>query len=526
MKRRIEKRTYIPIIIALIFFMIVFLSYGISAFSSTFNITGDAVVRLSRDIRVTSISVGNTTNGGAGSNLGYSVNKISATTTLPSANSTVTYTFTITNIGNVEMGILDITETFKLNGSNTSNIKITNITGYDQNNASILCDNSDPTLCKLGSISTISVTIGYDTNGYNVNDSHEYEIMLEFDFRESYTISYSGLTTSAGLPTRILAGQTKTITFTSTTGIPTSSSDISIVGATPSYTNPNLTISNPTGNVTITATLSGGGSGTQADPYIDNSSTYDPTSVQDGYTVFTDAPGAPKVSATVTTQNGVTTTTINSFEFTDTGTNGVDFGTNGNPKVDTGVLVLDSQNSVFSIHIVFKTTLKLTVNGNNINSGKFVLAALSEVSSNTYSGFSIWVLNSSTPTLNIGIYDRKTYSNGVLSATRNQVLTTSADANSGVENVYEVWLSYDQGTFGGQAFKYQCYNNANNNGTNNCSSTSQQSLQKKNIPTGLTNTTISIGGNGLNNSNDIGEMTILELQICKGQFGSNYSCPV
>ena len=297
---------------------------------------------------------------------------------------------------------------------------------------------------------------------------------------------------------------------------------------TPQINNNVLTITNVTSDLVLSSS-SGSGSGTQQDPYIEPSQTYDISNVQDGYTVFTDVPGEPLINATVTTNNGVTTTTVNSFEFSDTGANGVSFGTNSNPKIDTGVIVLNSQNSVFSIHIVFKTTLNLQVNNTNINSGKFVLAALSEVSSGTYSGFSIWVLNSSTPTLNIGIYDSKTYSNGVLSATRNQVLTTSADATSGRENVYEVWLSYDQGTFGGQSFKYQCFNNSNNNGTNNCSSTSQQSLQKKNIPTGLTNTTITIGGNGLNTNNDIGSMTILELEICKGQFvsvGSNYACNI
>ena len=350
-----KRRLNVVIATLLIFFVVIFMVYGFSAFNSSLDITSSSIVRLSRDIRVTSISVGNTTNSGVGSNLGYSVDKISSTVTLPNSNSTVTYTFTITNIGNTEMGILSITKNFKLNGSNTSNIKITNITGYDENNPSKLCDDNNSSLCKLGAVSTISVTIGYDTNGYNINDSHEYEMMLEFDFERSYTITYTGLTTNAGLPTEILANQTKTVTFNQTTGIPATAQDVVVSGATQSYTNPTLTLSNPTGNVTVTATISGGGGTTTI---IDNGDgtttvlTENTVENQDGSETTTttsvnyDSNGnVTSSSSTETTEytNGTSTSTTTNYDSSGDPVSSSTANTDTNGNVNTQLITYDNQ---------------------------------------------------------------------------------------------------------------------------------------------------------------------------------------
>ena len=73
-----------------------------------------------------------------------------------------------------------------------------------------------------------------------------HSIKIDFDFRRIFDITYNGFSSITGLPTKMIYGDTKTITFNNTTGIPNA---VSVSGATGSYTNPTLTLS----NITITS---------------------------------------------------------------------------------------------------------------------------------------------------------------------------------------------------------------------------------------------------------------------------------
>ena len=359
MKKIKESKNPVIIIAILILIVVVFITMGFSAFNSTFDISNiGAVIRIQSDIRITSITTDSTENGGTTNTRDYNVNKIYANIDLPNSSSTVTFNVVIRNLGSTEMGILDITEIFKLNGSNTNNIKITNISGYDLNNPSMLCDDGDSTICTLISATTLQITIGYATNGYNSGNDTEYDVELDFDFEQAYTISYSGFTSTSGLPTVILNGETKVIEFLSTNGIPSS---VSVSGATnDGYASPYLTLSNPTGNVTVTAISSGGGSGPPGGTVVVEN--------QDGSTTTTtyDSNGYPAEAVTESTDSSGNTTTqeityvngtavvtgysIDTSNNTSSGSTGVEVPSDG---IDTGVLAFDGNDFTVTLKAKF-----------------------------------------------------------------------------------------------------------------------------------------------------------------------------
>lgn len=477
----------------MIMILVLGLTIGYSSFISTFSISNVVVhFRTDENTRV----MGVTTNSAFISNLNYSATSINTTASIPNGAS-VTFNVTVTTFGNVPMALSEISV---MNGINVINNVI--VTPSLNNTHIKICDSSDA--CILNKSKVIEITVTNNTG--SVINASNFGVYLTFT--PFYTVNYNN-----SLIGDVLHNGTFTYVFDSNT--PTSVSVTSGTCGTPSISGATLTIANVTSNLVLTgSSTSGTGSGTYDDPYQSSGSTYDTSIVQTGYNIFEDVPGEPKVNAEVTTSGGVTTTTINSFEFTDTGSDGVEFGTNAsaNPVMDTGVLAFNSDNSAFSIHIKFKTNLMA-------NRGKYVLAALQN-SGSSYSGFTLHVLDSNTPTLNVSTYINKAYNNTILNPNISLVLTSTSDATSNTENVYEVVLSYDS-AYGGQSFKYRCIGS-------NCRSTTEQSAQKKNIPTGLTNAEITIGGNGINTTNDAQSIKILELQICKGQFvdraNGNYSC--
>ncbi len=217
---------------------VIFLTLGYSAFQASLQISDiGAVIRVQKDIRITGIKASTSTSNAYHNWEDYNVRNITASITLPKSDSTMTYDVEITNIGNAEMGILSITGL-------PSNLTYS-ISNYTLKET--LCDDTDNTKCKLGSVSTLHITIGYASNGYNSN-STTYNIDMKFEFKQAYKITYSGFSNVTGLPTTILMDDTKTITFNNTTHIPV---DVSVNNAIGSYTSPTLTISGATGNVTI-----------------------------------------------------------------------------------------------------------------------------------------------------------------------------------------------------------------------------------------------------------------------------------
>ena len=238
--------------LALVF--IVFLTVGFSSFSINLDFSDlSAYVMAQADIRVTNVGLSNTTSNATSNWENFNVSNITSSVILPNSDSTVTYEIVVTNVGNVKEGIFDIDEIYKIAGTNTdSSLEIKNIS---INLKEALCDNTNSSQCSLGAVSTFYITIGYTSSGYNgTNITHNIE--LDFDFRRVFDISYSGFNNLSGLPTQMISGDTKTITFDSTTGIPNS---VTVSGATSSYTSPTLTLTNVNDNIVITGSFGGGG---------------------------------------------------------------------------------------------------------------------------------------------------------------------------------------------------------------------------------------------------------------------------
>ncbi|MBR3660547.1 MAG: InlB B-repeat-containing protein [Bacilli bacterium] len=239
-KRYKETNRYKSLIVTMLFGAVITLTIGYSLFSTDLNIGGIfSIVRIQKDIRITNISL-NQTEGDALSNYEeYNVKNIYASIDLPNSNSFVVYKIDITNIGNVEMGISNITGL-------PNNLKYT----IDANNYIMkdrLCDNTDSSLCKLGAVKSIYLKIEYDENGYDSQHTN-YPINLNFDFKRVYTITYNGFLNTNSLPGYIMEDETKTITFNNTSFIP---SEVFVVGTTSSYNSPTLTLSGANRNITV-----------------------------------------------------------------------------------------------------------------------------------------------------------------------------------------------------------------------------------------------------------------------------------
>ena len=239
MKKGHAKHDYvIKTIVVVVLSAIIFLTVGYADFTSQFGIYGiSSTVRISKDVRVGGVSLSNATNNVVSHYEEYNVKDVYCSVTLPNSASTITYDVRVLNLGNVEMGILDI--------SGLPNNLMYSIDNYDLEDP--LCDDNDSSQCKLGIEKTLHITISYKENGFDENNI-TYPLDLTFDFERVFLIAYNGFTNTTGLPTSILEGDTKTITFNNTTGIPLG---VLVAGATGNYTSPTLTISNPSGNVTV-----------------------------------------------------------------------------------------------------------------------------------------------------------------------------------------------------------------------------------------------------------------------------------
>ena len=189
MKGLTKKSSRVFIIVNFILLIIVSaLSVGYSAFGEVLSISTPVVnVRIIKDIRVTNVRVvDNVVNGNYNSTyeyVDYSVDTVDAKINLPDNDSVITLGVEITNIGNAEAGILDITGL-------PSNLEYT-VSGYTLRDK--ICNSSNA--CKLGIVKEIYITIGYK-NGVNNTNQTNYVIDLDLDFEEFVQITYIGLTGS------------------------------------------------------------------------------------------------------------------------------------------------------------------------------------------------------------------------------------------------------------------------------------------------------------------------------------------
>ena len=179
MKKLFRRKKIDPVALSslLVCLCILLLTIGFSVPQASLNIRNmGALVRIVKEIRITGIRATNPANNATESSTDYNVHNVYGNISLPNNNSTVTYTIEITNIGNADMGIREITGL-------PSNLTYT-ISDY--NIGATLCDAINTSQCNLGSVSVINLTVGYAENGYDGINT-DFAINLDFDF---YEITY------------------------------------------------------------------------------------------------------------------------------------------------------------------------------------------------------------------------------------------------------------------------------------------------------------------------------------------------
>ena len=182
----------------LITLIIISLSVAYSAFNSELLIEDIiAEVRIKSDIRITAFEYSSSTNEALSIYNNYNVKSISPTISLPNEQSTITYKINITNIGNEEMGIYEITGL-------PENLTY-ELSEYTLKNK--ICDTSNN--CSLGITKEFYITIKYLTyDSTNIT----YDLNLSFDFQPFHTITYENIE-SDSYPTEIINNDTLIINF-------------------------------------------------------------------------------------------------------------------------------------------------------------------------------------------------------------------------------------------------------------------------------------------------------------------------
>ena len=335
-----------------------------------------------------------------------------------------------------------------------------------------------------------------------------------------YSLTYNanaGADTVTNMPSNISVTPSSTGTITLSNNVPTRSGysflgwDTDNTATTPTYAtgNTNTIALEPTQANAITLyaiweETQGGGSGTEGDPYIVADNTYDASEVQPGYNSFPNVPGAPSV---VAVDDGSGNTVITSFEYTDASAQNPVTITSGN-SVETGIIALDG--GAFAIHIKFKADLAETVNGVQINKNKFLVTAF-ECNNGVYNGFALNIMN--TGYLRIATYKDRTRSaqTGLLTASTYSSVPSSA-LSAGVHE-FDVTLTYDP--TGYQSQYGQLKMETKIDGTSQSNKFIRNTSSTTNVPTSLNSAIITLGGNGVDNSDDIGNIDVLEFSVTK-----------
>lgn len=170
------------LLLILTLFILILLSVGYSSYSSVMSINDlTAFIRINKDIRITRLSVESSNSGGVSYYEDYNVSSISSNLYLPNSNSSVTFKITITNIDGPEMGIYSISGL-------PENLDYT-ISNYILKDK--ICDSNNN--CSLGISKEIYLTIKY--KNYDPSNK-EYNLTLDFDFREVHSITYENVDAS------------------------------------------------------------------------------------------------------------------------------------------------------------------------------------------------------------------------------------------------------------------------------------------------------------------------------------------
>ena len=179
-----KKITVTNVLAAIVVLVVSFMTLGYSAFHQTGLITDTgATVHAERDIRVTGVTVTNPVSGALSNYEEYEPTSISTALQLPNSDSKMTYEVEITNFGNIEMGLHSISGL-------PNNLKYSlDPTNYKLDE--MICDDLDDTHCTLAAVKKVYITIEYDTNGYNANNT-TYTFQLEFTFTQFDKVAQIG----------------------------------------------------------------------------------------------------------------------------------------------------------------------------------------------------------------------------------------------------------------------------------------------------------------------------------------------
>lgn len=227
------------LLISLILFGIIFLSIGFSAFQNNLFIGNlSAFVQVDKDIRIMGIKL-NTINNGINYNESYNVSNVNASLSLDDNDSYVIYDIDVYNLGNVAMGIRNIT-------INYDNL---NVELLDYNLEDKICENDQ---CTLGVKKKMQVKVSYKEDGFDASNT-KYDIRIDFEFAQFYTIKYYNIE-SSNLPSEIIEGGTLNISLTKNSNEylrVTMGNKVLSINNGFTYENNNLIISNIVGNIRI-----------------------------------------------------------------------------------------------------------------------------------------------------------------------------------------------------------------------------------------------------------------------------------
>ena len=218
---------------------VIFLSVGFSAFQNELAIENiSANIKIDKDVRVTKVSV-ESVKDATSYYEDYNVSNISSSIALNDSNSYVIYDVDIHNLGNVIMGISDIS-------IDNENLKF-EVLNYNLKDK--ICDNNQ---CTLGVKKTLKIKVSYKENA-NIN-SVENKFVLDFKFGRIFNITYSNISNSDKFPTEIIEGDTLNLNMPNKEDYLIKifmNNTLLSIGSDYQYTNDNLIIPNILGDIQI-----------------------------------------------------------------------------------------------------------------------------------------------------------------------------------------------------------------------------------------------------------------------------------
>ena len=199
-----------------------------------------AEIRTQKDIRITEVTlVPEQTSNTISNDLNYGINSITANATFNNQTSYITYKVKVTNIGNVDMGIAEITGL-----PDNINYELVNYTLKDK-----ICDSNYN--CNSGISKEFYIKIFPTDNNTQIKT---YDMKIKFNFEQFWTISYENIANN-NYPTEILNSDNLSITFTGDTPqkIYIFLNNEKLDSSLYTYSNNKVTYNNVTGNIKISS---------------------------------------------------------------------------------------------------------------------------------------------------------------------------------------------------------------------------------------------------------------------------------